>query len=398
MMNGAIFMTSVPGRGSTFSVQLPQRKIGTGVLGKKMSEQLRNFDHSMRSMKIVQLVREPMPYGTVLIVDDLETNVFVARGLLAPYELSIDTASSGFEAIDKIQGGKLYDIVFMDHMMPKMDGVEATKILREQGYAGSIVALTANAVTGQAEMFLRNGFDGFLSKPIDLRQMNALLNRLVRDKQPPEVLEAARRHKGAANGNELRPGLDPQLAQTFIRDAEKSIAVLEAIYLNRCRRDDDMQMFVVNVHAMKSALASIGEQELSAVARSLEEAGRAENTAVMLGESPDFLKALRALIEKVTPREEDEGGETSAEKQACLRANLHAILAACATLDKRAAKKALAELQSKKWSRQTREQLETIAAHLLHSDFEEIAAIAERLLPGYSSQSRKSASKDHQPD
>jgi CheY-like chemotaxis protein len=351
------------------------------VLGKNMSEQLQNFDLCMRSMKIAQLVREPMPYGSVLIVDDLETNVFVARGLLAPYELSIDTASSGFEAIDKIQGGKQYDIVFMDHMMPKMDGVEATKILREQGYAGSIVALTANAVAGQAEMFLANGFDGFLSKPIDMRQMNAVLNRLIRDTMPPEAREAARRHKSAAGGNELRPALDQHLAKIFVRDAEKAIAVLEAIYIHRCRRDDDMHMFVVNIHAMKSALASVGEQELSAMAFSLEVAGHAENIAVMLNDTPAFLKALRAFIEKITPREEDKYGEPTIEEQASLRAKLLVILAACLTLEKKAAKKALAELQSKKWSRQTREQIDTMAEHLLHSDFEEIAGIAVRLLP-----------------
>jgi CheY-like chemotaxis protein len=293
----------------------------------------------------------------------------------------VETALSGAETIDKIRNGQEYDIVFLDHMMPKMDGVETTKILRDLGYTSPIVALTANAVVGQAEMFLENGLDGFLSKPIDLRQLNALLNRLVRDKQPLEVIEAARQQKDYVDTRALQPPMDAQLARIFTRDAEKTIAVLEAIYINRCRRDDDMQMFVINVHAMKSALANIGEGELSAFALKLEQAGRAEDSSVMLAETPAFLQALRELITKITPVEEDEDRETRDEDPAYLREQLLAIQTACASHDKKAAKNALTGLQQKTWSRPTREQLDVIAEHLLHSDFEEAAEAAERLCP-----------------
>jgi CheY-like chemotaxis protein len=126
-------------------------------------------------------------------VDDVEMNLFVAEGLLRLYKLRIDTATSGFEAVEKIRNGHEYDIVFMDHLMPQMNGIDATKILRGLGYARPVVALTANAVVGQEDMFLANGFDGFISKPIDLRRLNAVLNKLIRDKQTPATLEAARR-------------------------------------------------------------------------------------------------------------------------------------------------------------------------------------------------------------
>jgi CheY-like chemotaxis protein len=333
-------------------------------------------------MKITQILREPMPYGSVLIVDDLETNLYVARGLLLPYKLSIDTASSGFEAIDKIRGGKGYDIVFMDHMMPKMDGVETTKILRDLGYTSPIVALTANAVVGQAEMFLENGLDGFLSKPIDLRQLNALLNRLIRDKQPPEVIEAARRQQdGPHAGDRVRqPSLDPELARIFIRDAEKAVAILEEIYTNQYRRDDDMQMFVINVHAMKSALANIGEPELAALAHNLEQAGRKRDTSVISSGTPVFLEKLRAVIDNKRPK--DEGSETVDEDRAYLREKLLAIQSACAAYDKKAVKDALTILRRKVWSRQTRGQLETIAERLLHSDLEEVANVAVQIIRG----------------
>jgi CheY-like chemotaxis protein len=102
----------------------------------------------------------------------MEPNLYVARGLMFPYGLSIETAASGAEAISKIKNGAKFDIIFMDHFMPKMDGIEAVKIIREYGYTRPIVALTANALVGQAGMFMENGFDGFISKPIDIRQLN----------------------------------------------------------------------------------------------------------------------------------------------------------------------------------------------------------------------------------
>ena len=131
------------------------------------------------------MILEPMPYGRVLVVDDVESNLYVVKGLLAPYELSVDAVMSGFDAIDKIKGGEAYDVIFMDHMMPTMDGMEATKIIRGLGYAQPIVALTANAMVGQSDIFLANGFDGFISKPIDVRQLNAALKKYVRDRHLP---------------------------------------------------------------------------------------------------------------------------------------------------------------------------------------------------------------------
>jgi CheY-like chemotaxis protein len=134
-----------------------------------------------------------MPYGSILIVDDVETNLYVAEAFLKPYELRTETAMSGFEAIDKIESGKSYSLILMDHMMPKMDGIETTQRLRKMGFTNPIIALTANALVGQEEVFLSSGFDGFISKPIDIHHLDRVLNKMVRDRQPPEVIEAARR-------------------------------------------------------------------------------------------------------------------------------------------------------------------------------------------------------------
>jgi CheY-like chemotaxis protein len=201
MMDGTISVESAPGKGTKVVVRLPQRNIGTavsGVVGRELAENLEHFRmNSATQTEKAQLVYDPMPYGKVLVVDDVETNLYVAKGLMAPYGLAIETALSGFVAVDKIKEGKVYDIVFMDHMMPKMDGIETTKLIRGLGYKRPVIALTANALAGQAEMFMNNGFDGFISKPIDIRQLNFFLNKLVRDIQPYDVIEAARREKEA---------------------------------------------------------------------------------------------------------------------------------------------------------------------------------------------------------
>jgi len=185
MMNGEIHVESKPGEGSVFTVRLPQMRRGTNVCGESSSKNLREFNfHDTSLERKSQIVHEQMPYGKVLVVDDVESNLFVAKGLLKPYGLQIETVNSGYDAIEKIQNDKIYDIIFMDHMMPKMDGIKTTEILREMGYKSPIVALTANAVIGQKEMFLSNGFDNFISKPIDSRELNHILTELIQNKKP----------------------------------------------------------------------------------------------------------------------------------------------------------------------------------------------------------------------
>ena len=183
MMNGVMSVISNPGKGTTVTARIPQKINGSDVLGKKAAEDLQNFIFKNAvEMKRKKIVRELMPYGRVLIVDDMVSNLDVAKLLMKPYQLQIETAGSGFEAFEIIKNGKEYDIVFMDHMMPEMDGLETTKRIRELGYRHPIIALTANAVVGQQEIFLTNGFDAFISKPIDMRQLNDSLNKFIRDK------------------------------------------------------------------------------------------------------------------------------------------------------------------------------------------------------------------------
>jgi signal transduction histidine kinase/CheY-like chemotaxis protein/PAS domain-containing protein len=384
MMNGEISVESEPGKGTVFTVRLPQETAGSAVMGREAAENLRRFHIGRQSpmKKATQIIREYMPYGRVLIVDDVETNLYVARGLMSPYGLSVETASSGFEAIEKIKDGATFDIIFMDHYMPGMDGMESVKIMRGLGYAHPIIGLTANALAGQAEIFLGNGFDGFISKPIDIRQLNASLNKLIRDKYPPETVEAARRQaallaKSAAEKEQASS--DSKLAALFVLDAEKALAALGAILANKFRRGDDIRQYIVSVHSMKSALANIGEIGLSDAALKLEQAGRAEDTAALKAETPAFLEALRETIDKYKPKEDDGviEQEESDEPRTYLKEKLLTIQTGCENYDIVAVNRALAELGQKKWPRSAKKLLDTVSEYLLNSDFEEAAKLVE---------------------
>ncbi|MCL2193275.1 MAG: ATP-binding protein [Treponema sp.] len=183
MMQGDIKVESTPGKGSTFIVRLPQQRRDEHVLGKETAESLQKLENVQKFRKRKdKFTLAPMPYGRVLVVDDVDINLYVAEGILTSYEIVVETAESGPEAIEKIKSGEVYDIIFMDHMMPGMNGVEATRIIRDMGYDHPVVALTANALKDSAEMFMNNGFSGFISKPIDIGKLNIYLMRFIQDK------------------------------------------------------------------------------------------------------------------------------------------------------------------------------------------------------------------------
>jgi len=378
MMKGSIDIESTPGLGSTFTVRLPQERVNDAIIGKEMAENLMKLNLvNTTKIKKVQITRDYMPYGRVLVVDDVETNIYVARGLMLPYGIFVDTALSGFEAVDKIKEGASYDIIFMDHMMPRMDGIEAVKIIRGLGYTEPIVALTANALAGQAEIFLNNGFDDFISKPIDIRQLNNVLNKFIRDKQPQEVLdEAVRQKNNLYAGGMHNIAIDSQLAEYFLRDATKAVNALMTILENKCRRMEDIPAFIINVHAMKSALANVGESELSNEALKLEQIGRDKNIDLILSSIPAFIEDLNKVIEKLSLDEEDLSENADL---AFLQEKLDTIQKACASYDKRTAKEALLELKKISHSKEIKDRLSAVSEHLLHSEFDEAAELVREI-------------------
>jgi len=181
LMNGQIEVTSKPGVGTKFKITIPQKNHTGEKIGFELAQKLQDIEETKNLIrKVEKKTIEAMPHGRILVVDDVETNLFVVEGLLMPYQLEVNTAESGQEAIDLVKSGEEYDIIFMDHMMPGVDGLEATIRIRESGYTKPIVALTANVTEGTSNLFLSNGFDGFVSKPIDPDKMNEVLIKYVK--------------------------------------------------------------------------------------------------------------------------------------------------------------------------------------------------------------------------
>jgi len=388
MMNGTIKVESEPDKGSVFEVSLPQKRTSEALCGEELSERFKNFSFKSRErLKKAQITREYMPYGSVLIVDDMIMNLQVAKGMMSPYSLKIETVMSGIEAVEIIKSGKKYDIIFMDHMMPVMNGIEATKEIRGLGYKEPIVALTANALAGQEEMFLQNGFDGFISKPIDSRELNTILNDFIRNRKPREIVEAARLEQSERERTEASrlPSVDnkfdiPDLGKYFAKDAESAVAVLEKllpVIISEMANSEDMDLYVTTVHGMKSSLANIGERELSGAALKLEQAGIARNNKLISDKTPMFITVLKSLIEKFKPEDEKASDSVTDEDKAFLRGKLREIKSVCERLDKKRAKELLGEIKQKARTSALNIALDDIEVHLLHSAFKKAAAVAE---------------------
>jgi CheY-like chemotaxis protein/HPt (histidine-containing phosphotransfer) domain-containing protein len=323
MMNGLLSVESTYGAGSVFTVRIPQKVRQPGFLGKEAAKNLQDFQFtSMQRERHTNINRELMPYGRVLVVDDIKSNLDVAKLLMAPYQLKVETAESGFEAIDIIKSGKEYDIIFLDHMMPKMDGIETIKKIRELEYQQPILALTASAVTGQREMFLATGFDGFISKPIDIRQLNDALNKFVRDKaqepseSPGQSTADTPQQSDAPNDSSAIniPGIDAEAGLSlYDNDRDIYLQVLRAFIPNALTLMEKMRGFsagtkdseytladyTIYVHGLKGISAGIGAKKIKDAAQNLEMAAKAGESALVLSENPSFLEEAKELISQI---------------------------------------------------------------------------------------------------
>ena len=386
LMGGTIHVESELDKGTAVTIRLPQRTVGAGILGEEAAKNLRQFRQSnMTHRENTKFMREPMPYGRVLIVDDMENNLFVAVNLMKPYKIQIETASNGREAIEKIKNSKVYDIIFMDHMMPEMDGIEATKHLRDLGYADPIIALTANAVVGQADALLQNGFDAFMSKPIDIRQLDAILNKFICDKQPLEVIENARQQVSNIkinNENGIQPRMDFLLLDSLVRDVRKAVDVLEELCekMVSTLNEEDLWNLTITAHGIKSSLKNIGESELSEFASKLEQASRERNSGIICLSIPGLTKELRMLLEKFEMISEIEGIDVINEDSDTLRNELLVIKEMCAGYNRKGALGIIYSMVN--YSKETKSVLEKIKEYVFNGDFEEAESAAAEYLSG----------------
>ena len=405
MMNGTISVKSVLGEGSTFTVIIPQTPENDEVIGSDMADKLMNFSAVVKTSKATDdFSREFMPYGKVLVVDDMESNLYVAEGLLIPYGLELSTASSGQEAIELIKSGKEYDLILMDHMMPVMDGLETTIKLREIGYDKPIVTLTANAMQGQSELFISKGFDDFLSKPVDIRQLDLVLNRYIRDKQPQEVVDKARKQKQSnaiSNIIEIvdtkipddsteakkakskipasKAVVDSELERLFVVDCSKVVDSLESvIHKLEDPSDDDLKKFETGMHSVKSALSHIGKSDMSKIALMLEQAARNRNLNIIASAATDFVVELRAVLEELRAGSDDAYASLSDIDKSLLGDMWFDVYSACITKDADEVTENLEKMKKRSWPPAIAEAIKAVADSIAKGDFQSAVDIAER--------------------
>ena len=277
------------------------------------------------------------PGAEILVVDDNAINLTVAKGLLNPLEMKLDTALSGKEAVLKVTD-KRYDIIFMDHMMPEMDGVETTRVIRrllgENGRV-PIIALTANAMEGTAEMFIREGMDDFVTKPIEMRAIVSKLRKWL----PPEKIEKKKKQNRPAPWNVHRDenvsqtstnivieGLDVQKAMGFLGNEELFWSVLKEYYRvidRKCaliqlyEKGERWKEYTIEVHALKSASRQIGALDLAQTAEQMEAAGNAGNAVLIHKITPGMLEEYmfyKGILAPYFVEEEKEQGGRAAKR------------------------------------------------------------------------------------
>ncbi|MBO4415725.1 MAG: response regulator, partial [Lachnospiraceae bacterium] len=339
LMGSTLKVQSEYGKGSVFSFAIDQEVVKWEEIG----------DFSVRFNEMAQRTYEyhelfHAPDARILVVDDTEMNLTVIQNLLKRTLITIDTVSSGREAVD-LAAENLYDAIFIDHMMPDMDGIETLKHIRGSGKSKDVpaVALTANAVSGAREMYLEAGFSDYLSKPVD----GAKLEKMLYDMLPSEKLikpeddvrtagkdgigrkntddrtgnnienDGDRDHDGRSPDPESEkmlnalkawlagsPDIDGQAGIVNCGSEEGYISVLSVFHqtagtkadeIENYYRNADLANYTIKVHALKSSARIIGAGSIFELARDLEEAGKRKDTAFIRDYTDKLLNMYRTL-------------------------------------------------------------------------------------------------------
>jgi signal transduction histidine kinase/CheY-like chemotaxis protein len=357
MMGGSINVESEYGKGSVFTVRILQNFVSNEPIGAQVAENLKNFLYfESKARRNSNFARISLPYASVLVVDDVLTNLDVAKGMLKPYGMRVDCATGGPEAIELIRSAEVkYSAIFMDHMMPGMDGMETTRIIRNEidsEYARTvpIIALTANAIAGNEQIFLANGFQAFISKPIDIARMDVIIRQWVRDKELEEELGSGTllhtQDIQVSDAEQLKTvvlqpvaGLDLEKALARFGNEQALLQVLASYVANtpalleqaRVCEPERLREYAIVVHGIKGSSYGIGAELLGKRADELEQAAKAgdfvfiqahnavfvELAEKLLGELSDLLKKAELTRQKPKKDKPDAVLLTSL-KQACL--------------------------------------------------------------------------------
>lgn len=332
------------------------------------------------------------PDANVLIVDDNATNTAVAKGLLAGYGMKIDTADNGADAVQMVKTKK-YDIVFMDNMMPVMDGTEATKIIRSTPGPYfrrlPIVALTATVSRTTKDEFLNNGFNEYLSKPMDLNKLDAILHKYLEHKMIKSVRPANIKAEDVIGDTrdsaiDFNTGIQQlggsrqtyvQILNIFANDIKKKQAVLPQ-YIN----ENDTHAFTIDVHALKSAAANVRADKLSTMAAEMEELGKKTDIQTIYAKADSFFEEMA----KVSLAADQFLANTVEKKEKTLGevdpADIYALKESCASLDMVAIEEITGKLDSFVYAPHIQQYVDIICHSSKEFDYSTITEAADKLL------------------
>jgi len=321
------------------------------------------YTELLGSTRTDNIIRYIFPAARILVVDDMLTNLKVTEGLLAPYEARVDTCLSGLDAIELIKKFD-YDIVFLDHMMPGMDGIETAHRIRALGteYAQKIpiIALTANAIHGTEEMFYEHGFQAFISKPIDVMEMDSVIRKWVRDdkhKDVPVYDEPSASGIQAENLTIDIPGVDTKKGLSMYVGARKVyLPLLRSFAANtpgvldklRAVSAETLHDYAITVHGLKGSSAGIGAETVREAALNLETMSRAGDLRGVLALNGKLIADAENIVANVKAWLEQH--DAASEKKPRLKTPDRELLArlrrSCESYDIDGIDKAMSELES----------------------------------------------------
>ena len=378
MMDGSIAVESEYGKGSVFTAKFAQKLITETTIGREVTESLKNFSYSNnRRGRITQLRRISLPNARVMVVDDNPTNLDVARGLMKPYGMMIDCMISGQQAIDAIRDEKTrYNAIFMDHMMPGIDGIEAIQLIREIGteYARNIpiIMLTANAITGNEEMFLSMGFQAVLTKPIDITRLDEVIRNWIYNSMQEETDPEHQRHeislqerRGTSerrrnsdrrklslklHGLDIKKGIEQfgnneelfnDILHSFVSDTRPLLESIKSVSREK------LSEYAIIIHGLKGSSYSVFAEALGNFAERLEKAAQAGDFSYVKENNPEFLEAAWKLLNDLEKMFSDENKDNlKPQMDRPDREKLLALLSACKANDKEQADDVMAEINS----------------------------------------------------
>lgn len=319
-MNGTLTVDSVYGEGSTFTISLPQKILGEECIG-DFKEKYKTYMQTKQQYQKSFVA----PKAQILVVDDNEMNLFVVKNLLKKTLVQITEAKSGSECLELICQTK-FDVVLLDHMMPEMDGIETLKHAKEMEdnkcSETPFIVLTANAILGAREMYIKEGFHDYLSKPIDGMELEAILQKYI----PHDLIEEADEQEKPENkeqdglkekpenkeqdASKEKPAgyIDVSIGMQYSAGSDEMYRQFLQMYcgmkdermekLEESFQSKDWKNYTIYVHAMKSTSLSIGGKELSELAAKLEQAGKKDETAFILENHKKLMELFKLTVEE----------------------------------------------------------------------------------------------------